>query len=133
MIGNHKKIAKAIEKMTKAGILVSIFIDPDATQIQEALDVGATFVELHTGRYCEARTAEEQEQQFRLLEQSAEMAFESGLKVNAGHGLDYRNAAPIAAIPFIEELSIGHAVISRAALVGLDNAVREMVAIVKGL
>lgn len=133
VIGNHKKIAKAIEKMTKAGILVSIFIDPDATQIQESLDVGATFVELHTGRYCVARTAEEQEQQFRLLEQSAEMAFESGLKVNAGHGLDYRNAAPIAAIPFIEELSIGHAVISRAALVGLDNAVREMVAIVKGL
>ena len=68
-----------------------------------------------------------------MIEQSAELAFESGLKVNAGHGLDYRNTAPIASIPFIEELSIGHAVISRAALIGLDNAVREMMAIVKGL
>jgi pyridoxine 5-phosphate synthase len=73
------------------------------------------------------------EQQFHLIEQSAELAFESGLRVNAGHGLDYRNTAPIAALPFIEELSIGHAVISRAVLVGLDQAVREMLAIVRAV
>jgi len=133
VLGNEKKVRKAIEKMTKAGIPVSIFIDADAAQIQAALDVGATFVELHTGRYCEARSASEMEQQFRLIEQSAELAFESGLRVNAGHGLDYRNAGPIAALPFIEELSIGHAVISRAVLVGLDQAVREMAALVKSV
>ena len=72
-----------------------------------------------------------QEQEFRLIEQSAELAYESGLRVNAGHGLDYRNAGPIADLPFIEELSIGHAVISRAVLVGIDQAVREMLAVVR--
>jgi len=131
VLDNSKKIGKAIEKLSKAGIPVSIFVDPDATQVQASLDAGAVFVELHTGRYCEARTEKEQEQQFRLIEQTAEMAFEAGLRVNAGHGLDYRNTHPIAALPFIEELSIGHAVISRAVLVGLDQAVREMVAIVR--
>jgi pyridoxine 5-phosphate synthase len=131
ILGNDKKVRKAIEKMAKAGIPVSIFIDPDATQIQAALDAGATFVELHTGRYCDARTIAEQEQEFHLIEQSAELAYESGLRVNAGHGLDYRNAGPIADLAFIEELSIGHAVISRAVLVGLDQAVREMLAIVR--
>lgn len=133
VIGNHKKIAKTVAKMRKAGIPVSLFIDPEVAQIQEAREVGATFVELHTGRYCEARTPDEQEQQFRLIEQASELAYEAGLRVNAGHGLDYRNTAPIAALPFIEELSIGHAVISRAVLVGLDQAVREMLSIVRGL
>ena len=128
---NAKKVGKTIAKMRKAGIPVSLFIDPDATQVQAALDAGATFVELHTGRYCEARTLEEQDREFRLIEQMAELAYESGLRVNAGHGLDYRNVHPIAALPFIEELSIGHAVISRAVLVGLENAVREMLSIVR--
>lgn len=133
VIENAKKVAKAIQKMTKAGIPVSIFIDADATQIQAALDAGATFVELHTGRYCEARTTKDVDEQFRLIEQSAELAYESGLRVNAGHGLDYRNTGPVADLPFIEELSIGHAVISRAVLVGLDQAVREMLAVVRGM
>lgn len=131
VLNSSKKVEKAIEKMRKAGIPVSIFIDPDVAQIQAALDAGATFVELHTGRYCDANSVSDMEQQFRLIEQSAELAFESGLRVNAGHGLDYRNAGPIAALPFIEELSIGHAIISRAVLVGLDQAVREMAAIVR--
>ena len=133
VVENAKKVTKAISKLRKAGIPVSIFIDPDATQIQAALDAGAAFVELHTGRYCEARTDVEVEEQFRLIEQSAELAQEAGLRVNAGHGLDYRNAGPIADLPAIEELSIGHAVISRAVLVGLDRAVREMLAVVRGM
>lgn len=133
VVENAKKVTKAIAKLRKAGIPVSIFIDPDATQIQAALDAGATFVELHTGRYCEATTEDEVEKQFHLIEQSAELAQESGLRVNAGHGLDYRNAGPIADLPTIEELSIGHAVISRAVLVGLDRAVREMLAVVRGM
>ncbi|MCL2791297.1 MAG: pyridoxine 5'-phosphate synthase [Desulfobulbus sp.] len=131
VLANAKKVGKTIAKMRKAGIPVSLFIDPDAAQVQAALDVSATFVELHTGRYCEARTMEEQDREFRLIEQTAELAYESGLRVNAGHGLDYRNVHPIAALPFIEELSIGHAVISRAVLVGLENAVREMLAAVR--
>ncbi len=126
VIGNEKKIKNTIKKMSKAGIPVSIFIDPDATQIEASLEVGATFVELHTGRYCDAETEKERDREFRLIEQSAELAYESGLRVNAGHGLDYRTTARIAALPFIEELSIGHAVITRAVYVGLDQAVREM-------
>jgi pyridoxine 5-phosphate synthase len=133
VIVNAKKLTKSISKMRKAGIPVSLFIDPSADQVQAAIDVGATFVELHTGRYCEAKSGEEQEQEFRLIEQTSELAYESGLRVNAGHGLDYRNTFPIAALPFIEELSIGHAVISRAVLVGLDQAVREMLNIVRSV
>jgi pyridoxine 5-phosphate synthase len=131
IIGNEKKLKKTVAKMTKAGVPVSIFIDPDASQIEAAVAVGATFIELHTGRYCDAKGDEEQSREFRLIEQSAELAFEAGLRVNAGHGLDYRNTARVAALPTIEELSIGHAVISRAVLVGLDKAVREMLDIIK--
>ncbi|PID71510.1 MAG: pyridoxine 5'-phosphate synthase [Desulfobulbus propionicus] len=131
VIGNFKKVKKTVNKMFKAGIPVSLFIDPDAEQIEASVEAGATFVELHTGRYCDAQTEEEQESEFRLIEQAAELAFESGLRVNAGHGLDYITTAAIAAIPTIDELSIGHAVISRAVMVGLDQAVREMCAIVK--
>ena len=126
VIDNEKKLSKTIRKMSKSGIPVSIFIDPDASQIEASLEVGATFVELHTGRYCDAKIEKERDREFRLIEQSAELAFESGLRVNAGHGLDYRTTTRIAALPFIEELSIGHAVITRAVYVGLDQAVREM-------
>lgn len=133
VISHAKKLTKTINRMRKAGIPVSLFIDPQADQVQAAIDVGATFVELHTGRYCEAKGDEEQEREFSLIEQMSELAYESGLRVNAGHGLDYRNTHPIAALPFIEELSIGHAVISRAVLVGLDQAVREMLKIVRGM
>lgn len=133
VLANAKKVGKTIERMRKAGIPVSLFIDPDAAQVQAALDAGATYVELHTGRYCEARNMEEQEQQYNLIEQTAELAYESGLRVNAGHGLDYRNVHPIAALPFIDELSIGHAVISRAVLVGMENAVREMLTIIRSV
>lgn len=133
VLAHAKKIKKTIGRMRKAGIAVSIFIDPDAQQVQAALDVGATCVELHTGRYCEARSMEDKKQQHGLIKQTAELAYESGLRVTAGHGLDYRNVQPIAALPFIDELSIGHAVMSRAMLVGLENAVREMAAIIRSV
>lgn len=131
VVGNKKKVTKAIDKLTKGGIPVSLFIDPDAEQVEASAECGATYVELHTGRYCDAENEPERDFEFRLIEKSAELAADSGLRVNAGHGLDYRNTAPIAAIPQIEELSIGHSVISRAVMVGLDQAVREMLAIVK--
>ncbi|MCI5160983.1 MAG: pyridoxine 5'-phosphate synthase, partial [Candidatus Electrothrix sp. AX5] len=125
-ISNEKKLRKTISKMSSAGIPVSLFIDPDTEQIEASLEVGATYVELHTGRYCDAENEKERDQEFHLIEEAAELAFEKGLRVNAGHGLDYRTTTRIATIPFIEELSIGHAVIARAAFVGLDQAVREM-------
>ncbi len=133
VIKNEKKLAKTIARMKKASIPVSLFIDPDAVQIEAASDIGATFVELHTGRYCDATTEQDRDKEFRLIEQAAELAFESGLRVNAGHGLDYLTTARIAALPTIEELSIGHAIISRAVFVGLDQAVREMLALVRPL
>ena len=118
--------------MSKAGIPVSIFIDPDAAQIEAALEVGATFVEIHTGRYCDAESESERDKEFAMVADAAEEAFETGLRVNAGHGLNYQTTSRIAALDTIEELSIGHAVISRAAFVGLDQAVREMLALMKG-
>ena len=121
-----KKIKSVIERMNKAGIPVSLFIDPESSQIKAAQETGATFVELHTGRYCDAETEEEQDSEFELIAIAAEQAFELGLRVNAGHGLNYQNTARIARIEAIEELSIGHAVMARAIFVGLDQAVREM-------
>ncbi len=126
-----KKIAKVIEKMAKAGIAVSIFADPDPKQLQAAQDVGATFVELHTGRYSDATSEEEQLHELRLIAEAAQIAAQAGLRVCAGHGLNYRNTAAVAALENIEELSIGHAIISRAAFTGLDQAVREMLTIVQ--
>ncbi|GBE13417.1 pyridoxine 5'-phosphate synthase [bacterium BMS3Bbin14] len=131
VIANENKVRKTIDKMSRAAIPVSLFIDPDMEQIKAAKDVGATFVELHTGRYCDAGTEQERDREFNLIAESAETAKGAGLRVNAGHGLDYRNTARIAALDAIEELSIGHAVISRAVQVGLDQAVREMLALVR--
>ena len=130
VISQKKKIAKVIDKMEKRGIPVSIFSDPDPKQLKAASEVGATFVELHTGRYCEAESEEALEHEFQLIATSAEEAYQLGLRVFAGHGLDYQNTAPIAALDMIEELSIGHAIISRAVFTGLDQAVREMAAII---
>ena len=131
VVHNRKKIQKAIEKMNKVGIQVSLFIDPVEKQIKVAKKVGATFVELHTGRYCEARTEKEIDYEFKQIERSASFAAAEGLRVNAGHGLDYRNTPRIASLEAIEELSIGHAIISRAVFVGLDQAVREMLVLIR--
>ncbi len=126
-----KKIGKVIEKMTAASIPVSIFADPDPKQLTAAREVGATFVELHTGKYCDVIGEKNRQDEFQLLLEAAEAASQMGLRVCAGHGLNYRNTAPIAALDAIEELSIGHAIIARAVYVGLDQAVREMLAIVR--
>ena len=132
VLAQRKKLTKVIERMTARKIPVSLFIDPDAEQIKASIDVGATFVEIHTGRYCDATGEEDRDNEFAMVAEAAEMAFTAGLRVNAGHGLNYLTTARVAALPTIEELSIGHAVISRAAYVGLDMAVREMLAIMAG-
>lgn len=128
--GQKKKLAKTINKMTKAGIPVSLFIDPESKQVQAAHDIGATYVELHTGRYCDATNEKIRNEEYKLIAESADEAYEMGLRVNAGHGLDYQTTSRIAALDTIEELSIGHAIITRAVFVGLDQAVREMKKIV---
>lgn len=127
--GQKKKLKGVITRMTKAGIPVSLFIDPDSRQIKASKDIGATFVEIHTGRYCDATSEHERDKEFDLIATAAEEAYEIGLRVNAGHGLDYLTTSRIAALDTIEELSIGHAIMARAILVGLDQAVREMIAL----
>jgi pyridoxine 5-phosphate synthase len=131
VLSQKKKIAKAIEKLSKKNIPVSLFVDPDSEQIRASHEAGATYVEIHTGRYADATTTEVRNREFQLIAESAQEAFQAGLRVNAGHGLNYQNTARVAALDTIEELSIGHAVISRSVFVGLERAVREMLAIIQ--
>lgn len=125
-----KKLTTVIKQMSNAGIPVSLFIDPAPKQVQAALDVGATFVEIHTGCYCDAVSETERDKEFDLVASAADMAYGLGLRVYAGHGLNYLTTARVSALDTIEELSIGHAVMARAIFVGLDQAVREMGAII---
>ncbi|MEA3546275.1 MAG: pyridoxine 5'-phosphate synthase [Thermodesulfobacteriota bacterium] len=126
--GQKEHLREVIAGMTAAAIPVSLFIDPDSSQIQAAKEINATFVEIHTGRYADAVSEEEEDREFALIAEAAEEAFEAGLRVNAGHGLNYVNTRRVAALDTIEELSIGHAVMARAIFVGLDQAVKEMLA-----
>jgi len=121
-----QKLASMTKKMHAKGIFVSMFIDPDEKAIALSRDLGSDAVELHTGRYCDAKTAEEQKKEFERIQKGVESALKLGLGVNAGHGLNYFNVKPIAAIPGIEELNIGHSIIARAIFVGLDRAVSDM-------
>lgn len=131
VVSGKKKIAKVIEKMTAASIPVSIFADPDPHQLAAAKEIGATFVELHTGRYADAASEEEEEYEFQVISDAAGQAYDLGLRVCAGHGLNYLNTANISAIDVIEEISIGHAIIARAVFTGLDQAVKEMLSIIR--
>ena len=126
VISNRQRLAEVIKEFQAAGIVVSLFIDPDTEQIETAADLGAEFIELHTGRYCDATSEKEVRHEFALLEQAAITAANCGLRLNAGHGLNYRNVTPIAGLPALEELNIGHSIIARAVYVGLERAVREM-------
>jgi pyridoxine 5-phosphate synthase len=118
-------LGAAVARLTAAGIRVSLFIDPDSAQIEAALALGAPAVELHAGSYAEA-TGERRAHELHRLASAARSATAAGLVVNAGHGLDYHNVGPVAAIPEVVELNIGFAIIARAVLTGLESAVREM-------
>ncbi len=124
--GQIDRLGQVIERLTNEHIPVGLFIDPEPKQIAAALEINATFVEIHTGRYCDAVNAEEREREFELVAAAAEQAYSQGLRVNAGHGLNYQTTARVAALDTIEELSIGHAIMARAIMVGMDQAVREM-------
>ncbi|MCG9739509.1 pyridoxine 5'-phosphate synthase [Shewanella insulae] len=124
--GQQDKIRVAVERLTAQGIKVSLFIDADPVQIDATVAVGAPVIELHTGCYADAETDAEQAKELTRITEMATYAHGKGLVVNAGHGLHYHNVKPIAAIPELYELNIGHAIIARAAIDGLDRAVRDM-------
>ena len=119
------KLRAEVPKLKQAGIEVSLFVDPLPEPIEDAARCGADYIELHTGAYANARGAQ-REAELKRLQTAATYAHEMGLRVNAGHGLDYENVLPIAQLPYLEELNIGYAIVGRAVYVGLDQAVREM-------
>ncbi|MBE9101473.1 pyridoxine 5'-phosphate synthase [Vacuolonema iberomarrocanum] len=124
--GQQDRMTSVVAQLQGAGIPVSLFIDPEASQIQAAAAIGAKFIELHTGTYAETKDEATQEKELTVLAQACKQALTHNLRINAGHGLTYWNTRPVAQIPGMEELNIGHSIISRAVLVGLERAVREM-------
>lgn len=124
--GQPEKVAAAIARLAAVGTQVSLFIDADRRQIDAAVAAGAPYIEIHTGRYADAETTAEQLEELARIQDAARYAHGLGLRVNAGHGLHYHNVKPIAAIPEMEELNIGHAIIGRAVFEGLPAAVAEM-------
>ncbi len=128
---NLELISQAVDRLQDGGILVSLFIDPDPDQIKAANKVDANCIEIHTGAFAEAREWVLQEQELLKIGNAVRLAKKLGMGVNAGHGLSYGNIKKVAAIGGIEEFNIGHSIISRALLVGLERAVREMVELIK--
>ncbi len=126
VVGNEAKIAEACKALADAGSVVSLFIDADKEQIDAAIRCSAPVIEIHTGHYADVVDKQEQQAELKRIAEAVAYAHESGLQVNAGHGLHYHNVAPIAAIKDIVELNIGHAIIAQAFFTGLQEAVREM-------
>ena len=124
--GHKSRLKRVVDALQDGGIPVSLFIEPDAGQIRAARAIGAEYIEIHTGRYANAQSAHEVETEFRAIVKAARLAAELKLGVNAGHGLNYWNVQKLTAIPEIEEYNIGHSIVARAVLVGMDQAVREM-------
>jgi pyridoxine 5-phosphate synthase len=129
--GQSRKLRKVVESLRSAGIFVSLFIDPREEQLVASQSVQADMVEIHTGTYSDAANAKIKEEELKKVARSAVRAKELGLGVNAGHGLHYHNVQEVAAVREIDELSIGHAIIARAVFVGLDSAVRDMIALIQ--
>lgn len=127
VVGGFARIKEVTGRLNDKGIKVSLFIDPVAEQIEASAAAGAQYVELHTGSYAEVWGDEEAvSKELAKLSKGAQLAVEKGIRVNGGHGLTYQNVKPVAEIPELEELNIGHSIISRAVFTGLENAVRDM-------
>src|SRR5512139_1332308 len=124
-------LKKAIQRLHRGGIPVSLFVDPQKDQIKASEDVGARVVEIHTGHYCEAKTSSQEDAELKRILDAVAEASRRNLQIAAGHGLNYVNVRRVAEIKEIEELNIGHSIIARAVLVGLDRAVREMIELIK--
>ncbi|MDA8364900.1 MAG: pyridoxine 5'-phosphate synthase [Gammaproteobacteria bacterium] len=126
VVSHRDRIAAACARLGGAGVRVSLFIDPEVSQVEAAAATGAPVIEIHTGHYADALTDEERNDELGRITLAVDRGRELGLQVNAGHGLNYHNVQPVAAIPDIAELNIGHAIVARALFVGLQAAVREM-------
>ncbi len=124
--GQRDRVARTVERLRQAGISVSLFLDPDPRQIEEAARMTVDAVELHTGQYALAAPGAAQEKELENLKQVGALVRQAGLALHAGHGLTYRNVLPIAAIEGMHELNIGHSIVARAIMVGFEQAVREM-------
>jgi len=124
--GSFAKVESAVKRLNAANIQVSLFIDPENNQIDAAIKTGAAYIELHTGQYADATTEVIEEMELKRIAAAATYASQAGIKVNAGHGLNYHNVKPIAALPEIIELNIGHSVVARAVVDGFATAVSEM-------
>ncbi len=131
VVAQESKIAETCQRLAVAGIEVSLFIDADDQQIEAAKRINVPVIELHTGHYANAKTLGEQERELQRIQKAAAFAQAQGLVVNAGHGLHYDNVQAIAAIPMINELNIGHSIIAQAMFDGIENAVRQMKALMQ--
>jgi pyridoxine 5-phosphate synthase len=132
VVSQRAKVADVVRRLHGAGIVVSLFLDADERQIDAAAELGADAVELHTGSYALAAHGRPQEEQLEKLRRGAAQIVDRGLTLHAGHGLTYRNVLPIAHLPRMCELNIGHSIVARALMVGFQQAVREMKDLVKG-
>jgi pyridoxine 5-phosphate synthase len=130
--GQIDRMQQVVDALQQANIPVSLFIDADSAQIDAAAIVKAKFIELHTGRYAEAKDDASRAQELTFLKKGCQQALAAGIRVNAGHGLTYWNVYPVACLPGMEELNIGHTIVSRAVLVGMERAVREMKQAIRG-
>lgn len=131
VIENKEHLSSVVNLLQDAGIIVNMFIDPDIAQIKTCAKMKVNAIELHTGNYANAQTTQQAQQELERLEDAASFALNQGLIVNAGHGLNYQNVVPVASIHGIEELNIGHSIVARAILVGMDEAVREMIELIR--
>lgn len=129
---HRHQLKKAVDLLRHGGITVSLFVDPDLEQVKASRWVGADYIEIHTGTYCEAQSAQARRAELQKIEVAIRAGQKLGLGVNAGHGLNYQNVREVVALGGIEEFNIGHSIISRALLVGMEQAVREMAALVRG-
>jgi pyridoxine 5-phosphate synthase len=133
VISQGKPVKQTVQALQKAGITVSLFIDPNPKQIEAAKEkIGADYVEIHTGAFADARNRDQEKREVRKIGEAVDLAFRLGLGVNAGHGLDYHNIKQLLALELIEEFSIGHSIIARALMVGMERAVKEMLSLIKG-
>ena len=132
VIKNFEKIRANVKMFAKNGIRTSLFIEPDKKQIEASKKTGAGFIEIHTGRYADAKKEDEIQRELKKISDAVKYALSMNLRVNAGHGLDYKNTPAICGIKGIEELNIGYSIIGRAVFTGIENAVMEMREVMKG-
>lgn len=131
VLADHDRYREVVERLRKGGIPVSFFVDPEPSQIEAAHSAGGSVVEIHTGHYAEASSEKEAEERFMRIARAVESASGTGLEIAAGHGLNYTNIKRFQSLSGIGEYSIGHSIISRAVLVGMERAVRDMIDLVR--